>query len=128
MNVLRHGADWDVGGPLVLHSPWWIRGHWGRAFDIVELRPSGFGSRTDRSRSHGVVVLRRKPVRVSVDDLKALEDDPREIAALQHNIEQLQRESLAFRARRPQSLRQAARSPLPNGASPRCTSRRSAGG
>jgi SAM-dependent methyltransferase len=97
MNVLRHGADWDVGGPLVLHSPWWIRGHWGRAFDIVELRPSGFGSRTDRSRSHGVVVLRRKPVRVSVADLKELEDDPREIAALQHNIEQLQQESLAFR-------------------------------
>src|SRR6266566_5940336 len=44
MNVLRPGHSWDLGGPMVLHSPWWIRAHWGRAFDIVDLRLDGFGA------------------------------------------------------------------------------------
>ena len=37
MNALRHWASWEVGGPMVLHSTWWLRAHWGRAFEIVEI-------------------------------------------------------------------------------------------
>jgi SAM-dependent methyltransferase len=40
MNVLYPSASWDTGGPLIIHSEWWLRAHWGRAFEIVELRPS----------------------------------------------------------------------------------------
>src|SRR5262249_12076302 len=35
MNPLLHGFPWDNGGPLAFNSPWWLRAHWGRAFDIV---------------------------------------------------------------------------------------------
>ena len=37
MNPLLHGFPWDKGGPLAFNSPWWIRAHWGRAFEIVQL-------------------------------------------------------------------------------------------
>ena len=94
MNPVRYGESWNR---CVLHSPWWIRAHWGRAFDVVELHESGFGSPAHRSEGHGVVVLRRKPVTLSVDDLTELEDDPREVAALRHNVAQLQREVLELR-------------------------------
>ena len=42
-------------------------------------------------------MLRRKRVTLSVDDLTELEDDPREVAALRHNVAQLQRELLELR-------------------------------
>ena len=32
----------QTSGPLVLHSPWWLRAHWGRAFDVPTLWPHGF--------------------------------------------------------------------------------------
>jgi len=27
MNAYEAGQDWARGGPMVLHSPWWIREH-----------------------------------------------------------------------------------------------------
>ncbi|MDX6602252.1 MAG: hypothetical protein QOF13_1454, partial [Solirubrobacterales bacterium] len=39
-NSLLHGHPWELGGPVTFNSPWWIRAHWGRAFEILELRPS----------------------------------------------------------------------------------------
>ena len=86
MNPVMHGYPWDKGGPLAFNSPWWIRTHWGRAFEIVQLVPyveTGVPS-------HGVVVARKKPVHLSVEDLKAIEPgEPREICALEHHVEQL---------------------------------------
>jgi SAM-dependent methyltransferase len=32
----------ETSGPLVLHSPWWLEAHWGRAFEEVTLWPHGF--------------------------------------------------------------------------------------
>jgi SAM-dependent methyltransferase len=26
MTVLNHGQDWELGGPTVFHSPWWLGG------------------------------------------------------------------------------------------------------
>jgi SAM-dependent methyltransferase len=93
MNVLAYGHPWDGGGPVVLHSLWWINEHWGRAFEIVEIRRSGFAGR-----GQGVVLLRKKPVSLSVCDLERVRpDDEREIAALRHNIVQLHRESQRHR-------------------------------
>lgn len=90
MNTLMRGNPWDEGGPSILLSPWWIREHWGRAFEVLTLEPEGFGS-------HGAAVLRKREVTVARKDLGLLSDDPRELIALQHHVEQLHKESMRFR-------------------------------
>ncbi len=92
MNVLYPSASWDLGGPLIMHSEWWLRAHWGRAFEILELRkgePSGppplFGQ--------GVVVMRKRSGPHTTEDLEGPEpDEPREVAALKQNVTSLRRE------------------------------------
>ncbi len=83
MNVLRREQSWDEGGPMVLMSDWWVHAHWGRAFEIMASQPV-----------HGQtwVLLGKKEVEISADDLARLSDDPREIAALRHNIVQVDRD------------------------------------
>ena len=96
MNVLNEGQPWRLGGPTVIHSPWWLREHWGRAFEIVDVRPSGFAN--DPGAGHGVVVARPRAGDVTVAELEAVAAaDPREISALRHNIAQLHRENEAKR-------------------------------
>jgi SAM-dependent methyltransferase len=95
MNTLSHGNPWDCGGPITLHSPWWLRAHWGRAFEILELLPH---TGEDRPHGHGFALMRKKPVRLTVEDLQRLEPgETREIAALQHHLEQLRDESRQLR-------------------------------
>ncbi|HSS32007.1 MAG TPA: methyltransferase domain-containing protein [Solirubrobacterales bacterium] len=95
MNTLMHGNPWDHGGPIAFNSPWWIHAHWGRAFEILDLRPQiGDG----RAPNHGCVLMRKKPGVLSEEDLTRLEpDEPREILALQHQIEQQREETLEIR-------------------------------
>jgi SAM-dependent methyltransferase len=83
MNVLRHDQGWDDGGPMVLMSDWWVREHWGRAFDVLSTADV-----------HGQTwaLLRRREVSLTVAELEAPADDPREWAALRHNLRQVQRE------------------------------------
>lgn len=92
MNVFAPFAPWDTGGPLIFHSEWWLRAHWGRAFEIVELRhgeppgpPPMFGQ--------GVVVMRKRRPAPTIEELERLErDEPREIDALRANIASLSTE------------------------------------
>jgi SAM-dependent methyltransferase len=100
MNVTGRGRSWDDGGPTVLHSPWWIRAHWGRLFDIVVLEPQGFSVPPgDPTPSHGYVVLRKRPVHVHTADLEAPEPgEEREVSSARHNIVQLDREIEGLRA------------------------------
>ena len=99
MNVLRHGQDWEGGGPTVFHSHWWIREHWGRAFEILEIRE---GSDPDGTRSrgaHDLVIMRPRDVTLTPEQLEALEPaEPREIRALQRNIAQLHADDAHLRA------------------------------
>jgi SAM-dependent methyltransferase len=96
MNVLNEGQPWHLGGPTVIHSPWWLREHWGRAFEIERLEPSGFAN--DPGVGHGVVVARPRANEVTIAELEAVAAaDPREIAALRHNIAQLHHENEAKR-------------------------------
>jgi SAM-dependent methyltransferase len=83
-NVLNHTAAWDDGGPAVLMSDWWVRAHWGRAFHILEVAP--------QIHDMSWAVMRKRDVDLTTEDLERPADDPREIAALQNNIRQLQRE------------------------------------
>jgi SAM-dependent methyltransferase len=93
MNVLHYGRPWVDGGPAVFLSDWWIREHWGRAFDVVSIEHDGFLPRADW-RGQGVVLLRKRAVEVTVEELERIDPtDPREIDALKHNIRQLHHES-----------------------------------
>ena len=97
MNVLNAGLPWEQGGPSVWHSAWWIRAHWGRAFEIEELRPDGFT--TPAGTGPGVVVMRKRDVRLTPEDLIAPEPgEPREFEYLKANVEQLSRESANLRS------------------------------
>jgi SAM-dependent methyltransferase len=90
MNVLRLGQDWDGGGPTVFMSDWWLRAHWGRAFEILDIHHDRDLSGAVIPRTHGYVVVRKRPGIFAPSDLTAHEEgEPRETAALLHNIEQL---------------------------------------
>jgi SAM-dependent methyltransferase len=83
-NVLRHNQDWDSGGPMVLMSDWWVRAHWGRAFDILGVAPQVHGQTW--------VLMRKRDVEMTPEELERPADDPREFTALRHNLRQVQRE------------------------------------
>jgi SAM-dependent methyltransferase len=89
MAVLGLHRDLEsTSGPIVVHSPWWIRSHWGRAFEILELRPAGF---VEPGRGHGVVLARRRDVAPSTDDLERPDpEDPRELRAQRLQIQLLE--------------------------------------
>jgi SAM-dependent methyltransferase len=95
MLVLKPGQSWAVGGPMVMHSPWWIAEHWGRLFDVVLLREHGFAS--EPGQGQGIVTLVKKQVAVDLEHLRAPGDDPRETTALAHNVEMLSHELEALR-------------------------------
>jgi SAM-dependent methyltransferase len=84
MNALRHRASWEKGGPMVLHSTWWLRAHWGRAFEILEIV---LGS------THRWLAMRKRDVTLTVEDLERPEPgEPREFTAMRHHVRQLRRE------------------------------------
>ena len=102
MNVYESGQPWELGGPMVLHSPWWIREHWGWLFHIVEVRARDFfeqsepGSQDD----HGAAVLQKSgPTTMTVAELERLNpSEPREASALHHDVLHLRSEVTALRA------------------------------
>jgi len=99
MNVLRHGQDWEGGGPTVFHSHWWIREHWGRAFDILEIRESRHPDGSLIRGSHDLVIMRPRPVSLTAADLERLDPaEPRELRALARNVAQLHADDADLRA------------------------------
>jgi SAM-dependent methyltransferase len=106
MNVLGRSRPWSLGGPSVLISEWWLRAHWGRIFDVITYHQA---SRPGQD----FVLLRRLPVSATREDLERLEpDEPREIAALRHNIVQLHQESHAVRTSLEESMSWRLTAPL----------------
>lgn len=83
MTVLGAGRPWNAGGPMSLHSEWWVRARWGRAFDIVAYEPGAVCGQD-------AVLMRRRDSDVTPDDLRAPEPgEPREFTAIEHNLELL---------------------------------------
>jgi SAM-dependent methyltransferase len=96
MNVTKCGQSWDLGGPMVMHSPWWIQEHWGRGFEVISLVPNGFASPTEVGQ--GSVLLRKGNEAIDPTILESIAPgDERETLALIHNIDQLQRECVSLR-------------------------------
>ncbi len=91
MNVLRAWQSWDEGGPFVLHSDWWVRAHWGRAFEILDvLPPSEINSALG---PQSWALLRKRSGRFTTADLELPQSgEEREVRAMRHNISQLQAE------------------------------------
>jgi SAM-dependent methyltransferase len=84
MNVLRHNHPAGDGGPLVLISDWWLREHWGRAFEVLEIAP--------QIHNQSWALLRKREVELSIEEVERPSDDPREYPALRHNLRQAQSE------------------------------------
>ena len=89
MNVIKKWNPWDTGGPVVFHSEWWLREHWGRGFEIVsfELRDPG------EPNGQGAALFCRRPVSLGPADLERPAPDPRELEAVRLNLQQLHREA-----------------------------------
>lgn len=101
MSVYLPGHTWENGGPMVLLSPWWIREHWGRLFEIESLLPRNFAG--DQAiygvHDHGVAVLKKTDRIVSIaelerpcpGELRTLDLELRRLRAdaanLRHNLE-----------------------------------------
>ncbi len=85
MNVLRHNHPAADGAPLVMISDWWLREHWGRAFEVLRDRAQHPQPELGRCCASATSS-------VSVSELERPGDDPREYAALRHNLLQAQRE------------------------------------
>lgn len=86
MNIFRYDESFDIGGPNVVHSPWWLRAHWGRAFEITAIHDGGFAS-ASADEGQGYVVARKLPYAPTIDELLAPEPhEPREATALAHNV------------------------------------------
>jgi len=90
MNVLRHDQSWDDGGPSVFMSDWWVREHWGRAFEIESINPD--------INNQTWPILRKKAVTITSSELMAPGEDPREWQALKHNLVQSRREIQEYSA------------------------------
>ncbi len=98
MNVSAYEESFDVGGPNVLMSPWWICAHWGRAFDILRIEPSGFTGVAGSGQ--GIIVARKRQIPVTTAELERPEHgEPREWTAMVHQRTQLYREMTRWRSR-----------------------------
>jgi SAM-dependent methyltransferase len=91
MMVTLAARSWDEGGPNVFHSEWWLREHWGRGFDVLELRPRDTWK---GAAGHGWITLRRQPGELTAEELERFDPaDPREARALARNLRLLLREA-----------------------------------
>ncbi len=97
MNVLRADQPWELGGPVVLMSDWWVREHWGRAFAFEAAEP--------RMQGQTWVLLRKREVSLSPWELERPADDPRELRALRHNVAQVAADERGRKHRGPLAAR-----------------------
>jgi SAM-dependent methyltransferase len=92
MTVMHH---WEGPGAWVFHSEWWLREHWGRAFEVLDVRRPPRAPDGSSQITHSYVVLRRREVDISEADLERIDAaDPREVAGLQTSL-RLARNELA---------------------------------
>lgn len=115
MTVLGPGRPWHAGGPMILHSPWWVRAHWGRAFDVLAHAPGAICGQDAYLLAAGAGDP--SPAELAVPE----PEEPRELIAALHAIELLQRDYAKLNAshdlyaeayRRESELRAAAESRL----------------
>lgn len=84
MSVLRH---WEGADAWVFHSEWWLREHWGRAFEVLAVkRPPGSATGSPQI-THSYIALRRRGAEIDKTELERIgPDEPRELLALQTSL------------------------------------------
>jgi SAM-dependent methyltransferase len=93
MSVHGLGRPWSAGGPMILHSEWWLRAHYGRAFDVLAFVPRGLGS------MDGLIMRRPDRPAPSSAELETPEPgDERELRAALSDVKRLHREYAALNA------------------------------
>jgi SAM-dependent methyltransferase len=70
-------------GPAVFHSPWWLREHWGRGFELDELHESGFLTVLEPHEGQGYALWRRSDGELPPAELERLGNDPRELSSVE---------------------------------------------
>jgi SAM-dependent methyltransferase len=92
MATMDFHKGWEVGGPSALLGEWWVREHWGRAFEILR-----FFDCPDDWYTHDFVVMRKLDVAVTAEELESVDPrNPREYASVVCNLEILQRQQKAL--------------------------------
>jgi hypothetical protein len=81
-------------------SDWWVRAHWGRAFEILHIEP--------QIHNMSWAVMRKRDVPITTGDIEQPSDDPREFSALKHSLRQAQANAFELAVRN-QRLEQALR-------------------
>jgi SAM-dependent methyltransferase len=90
MTVRRH---WTKHDAWVFHSEWWLREHWGRAFEIIDVaRPPRLPDGSQQV-THSYITMRKRAGDYSGEELERCDSgDPRELAGLQTNVRLLRDE------------------------------------
>jgi ubiquinone/menaquinone biosynthesis C-methylase UbiE len=93
-------ADPETSWPNVFHSHWWLREHWGRAFEVVELRPGAL--------SQGWALLRAREVELTPEQLEREDpDDRRYYEARRYQFKLLRAEGEQLRRRHEELVQSA---------------------
>ena len=89
IGMLAIGSEGHYEWTYVWHGPWWLREHWGRAFEILQLQESGFADRPGTN--HGWLLMRRRPTSLQPVDLERSNESQlaRELSAAQLNVSAL---------------------------------------
>jgi SAM-dependent methyltransferase len=99
MAVLR---SWDGPYAWVFHSEWWLREHWGRGFDVVQVKRPARSTTGGAEITHSYVLVRKRNVRLTPDVLQRLDPrEGRELAALQTSLQLARRDIDYLRGRQP---------------------------
>lgn len=95
-------ADPEMDWPNVLHSHWWLREHWGRAFEVVELLP-GMNMEHEGGitcPTQGWIALRPRKGEVTAADLEREDPaDERYLEARRYQYELLRAEGEELKRR-----------------------------
>jgi len=84
MSVVHHGKGPDA---WVFHSEWWLREHWGRAFDPLKVQRPPHAPDGTPQITHSYIALRRRQVPIDKADLERISpNEPRELASLQTSL------------------------------------------
>lgn len=106
MSVLHH---WEGPDAWVLHSEWWLREHWGRAFAVLEVKRPPRAPDGSPQITHSYISLRRRGVEISKPDLERIDAaEPREVTGLQTSVRLARAELATLGARLPAPGRRAA--------------------
>jgi SAM-dependent methyltransferase len=92
ITVLR---PWEGPEAWVFHSEWWLREHWGRAFEVLTVRRPPVTDDGSSEITHSYIVLRRREGVITQAELERIDPtEHREIAGLQTALRMARSEQL----------------------------------